>query len=65
MTSNIYIYEFFGGTLSRIECYSLMHQFHMLGVAGVFGGFLFSTIYDFLIISGPVPETTENESTNA
>merc|ERR1712056_116175 len=43
----------------------LMHPFHMLGVAGVFGGSLFSAIHGSLVTSSLIRETTENESTNA
>ncbi|RMG13717.1 MAG: photosystem II q(b) protein [Cyanobacteria bacterium J055] len=42
----------------------LMHPFHMLGVAGVFGGALFSAMHGSLVTSSLVRETTENESTN-
>jgi len=42
----------------------LMHPFHMLGVAGVFGGSLFSAMHGSLVTSGLVRETTENESHN-
>jgi photosystem II P680 reaction center D1 protein len=43
----------------------LMHPFHMLGVAGVFGGSLFSAMHGSLVTSSLVRETTENESANA
>ena len=39
----------------------LMHPFHMLGVAGVFGGSLFSAMHGSLVTSR---ETPENESAN-
>ena len=39
----------------------LMHPFHMLGVAGVFGGSLFC---GSLVTSSLVRETTESESQN-
>jgi len=42
----------------------LMHPFHMLGVAGVFGGSLFSAMHGSLVTSSLVRETTENESHN-
>ena len=42
----------------------LMHPFHMLGVAGVFGGSLFSAMYGSLVTSSLVRETTEQESHN-
>ena len=42
----------------------LMHPFHMLGVAGVFGGSLFSDMHGSLVISSLIRETTENESAN-
>jgi photosystem II P680 reaction center D1 protein len=40
----------------------LMHPFHMLGVAGVFGGALFSGMHGSLVTSSLVRETTETES---
>merc|ERR1712048_1428547 len=43
----------------------LIHPFHILGVAGVFGGSLFSAIHGSLVTSSLIRETTENESTNA
>ncbi len=43
----------------------LMHPFHMLGVAGVFGGSLFSAMHGSLVTSSLVRETSENESANA
>ncbi|KAI5081010.1 hypothetical protein GOP47_0004193 [Adiantum capillus-veneris] len=43
----------------------LMHPFHMLGVAGVFGGSLLSAMHGSLVTSTLIRETTENESTNA
>ena len=42
----------------------LMHPFHMLGVAGVFGGALISAMHGSLVTSTLVRETTENESQN-
>jgi photosystem II P680 reaction center D1 protein len=42
----------------------LMHPFHMLGVAGVFGGSLFSAMHGSLLTSSLIRETTENESAN-
>jgi photosystem II P680 reaction center D1 protein len=42
----------------------LMHPFHMLGVAGVFGGSLFSAMHGSLVTSSLVRETTEVESQN-
>ena len=42
----------------------LMHPFHMLGVAGVFGGSLFSAMHGSLATSSLVRETTETESQN-
>ncbi|GJT95590.1 putative reverse transcriptase domain-containing protein [Tanacetum coccineum] len=42
----------------------LMHPFHMLGVAGVFGGTLFSAMHGSLVTSSLIRETTENESAN-
>jgi photosystem II P680 reaction center D1 protein len=41
----------------------LMHPFHQLGVAGVFGGALFSAMHGSLVTSSLVRETTETEST--
>ena len=40
----------------------LMHPFHMLGVAGVFGGSLFSAMHGSLVTSSLIRETTENLS---
>lgn len=42
----------------------LMHPFHMLGVAGVFGGALFSAMHGSLVTSSLIRETTEIESAN-
>jgi photosystem II P680 reaction center D1 protein len=42
----------------------LMHPFHMLGVAGVFGGSLFSAMHGSLVTSTLIRETTSNESLN-
>jgi photosystem II P680 reaction center D1 protein len=42
----------------------LLHPFHMLGVAGVFGGSLFSAMHGSLVTSSLVRETTEFESQN-
>ena len=42
----------------------LMHPFHMLGVAGVFGGSLFSAMHGSLVTSSIVRETTEDVSQN-
>jgi photosystem II P680 reaction center D1 protein len=42
----------------------LMHPFHMLGVAGVFGGSLFSAMHGSLVTSSLVRETSENVSQN-
>uniref|UniRef100_A0A7N2N6M6 Photosystem II protein D1 n=1 Tax=Quercus lobata TaxID=97700 RepID=A0A7N2N6M6_QUELO len=42
----------------------LMHPFHMLGVAGVFCGSLFSAMHGSLVTSSLIRETTENESAN-
>ncbi|PNT61161.1 hypothetical protein BRADI_5g10967v3 [Brachypodium distachyon] len=39
-------------------------SFHMLGVAGVFGGSLFSAMHGSLVTSSLIRETTENESAN-
>ena len=43
---------------------NLMNPFHMLGVAGVLGGSLFSAMHGSLVTSSLVRETTENESHN-
>ncbi|KAH7388158.1 hypothetical protein KP509_16G061600 [Ceratopteris richardii] len=43
----------------------LMHPFHMLGVAGIFSGSLFSVMHGSLVTSNLIRETTENESANA
>jgi photosystem II P680 reaction center D1 protein len=37
----------------------------MLGVAGVFGGSLFSAMHGSLVTSSLIRETSENESANA
>uniref|UniRef100_A0A5K1FJF4 32 kDa thylakoid membrane protein n=1 Tax=Nymphaea colorata TaxID=210225 RepID=A0A5K1FJF4_9MAGN len=42
----------------------LMHPFHMIAVAGVFGGSLFSPMHSSLVTSSLIRETTENESAN-
>ena len=42
----------------------LMNPLHMLGVAGVFGGALFSAMHGSLVTSSLIRETTENESHN-
>jgi photosystem II P680 reaction center D1 protein len=42
----------------------LMHPFHMMGVAGVFGGSLASAMHGSLVTSSLVRETTETESQN-
>ena len=42
----------------------LMNPFHMLGVAGVFGGALVSATHGSLVTSSLVRETTEEESQN-
>jgi photosystem II P680 reaction center D1 protein len=45
-------------------CLELNCRFHMAGVAGVFGGSLFSAMHGSLVTSSLIRETTENESTN-
>mgnify|MGYP003361715650 CR=1 FL=1 len=40
----------------------LMHPFHMLGVAGVFGGSLFSAMHGSFLRAPLVSSATENES---
>jgi photosystem II P680 reaction center D1 protein len=42
----------------------LLHPFHMLGVAGVFGGALFSAMHGSLVTSSLIRETTEQISQN-
>ena len=42
-----------------------MHLFHMLGVAGMFGGSLLSALHGSLVTSSLIRETTEVESANA
>ena len=42
----------------------LMHPFHMLGVAGVFGGSLFAAMHGSLVTSSLIRETTGLESQN-
>ncbi len=42
----------------------LMHPFHMLGVAGVFGGALFSAMHGSLVTSSLIRETSEDMSQN-
>jgi photosystem II P680 reaction center D1 protein len=43
----------------------LMHPFHMLGVAGVFGGAFLSALHGSLVTSTLIRTTSENESINA
>jgi photosystem II P680 reaction center D1 protein len=43
----------------------LMHPFHMIGVAGIFGGALLSALHGSLVTSSLVRETSELESANA
>jgi photosystem II P680 reaction center D1 protein len=43
----------------------LMHPFHMLGVAGVFGGAFLSVLHGSLVTSTLIRNTSENESLNA
>ncbi|CAN6459331.1 unnamed protein product [Victoria cruziana] len=50
--------------LFQAEHNILMHPFHMLGVAGVFGGSLFSAMHGSLVTSSLIREITENESAN-
>jgi photosystem II P680 reaction center D1 protein len=42
----------------------LMHPFHQIAVAGVFGGALISALHGSLVTSSLVRETTEFESAN-
>ncbi|KAM6570980.1 hypothetical protein CsatA_015060 [Cannabis sativa] len=48
----------------QVEHNILMHQFHMLGIAGVFGGSLFSAMHGSLVTSSWIREITENEFAN-
>jgi photosystem II P680 reaction center D1 protein len=57
--------SFSDGMPLQAEHNILMHPFHMLGVAGVFGGSLFSAMHGSLVTSSLIRETTENESANA
>ena len=43
----------------------LMHPFHILGVAGVFGGSLFSAMHGSLVTSSLLAERAEDVSLNA
>lgn len=43
----------------------LMHPLHMVGVAGVFGGALLSSLHGSLVTSSLIRQTSENESPNA
>lgn len=43
----------------------LMHPFHMLGVAGIFGGALLSALHGSLVTGSLVRESSEAESINA
>lgn len=43
----------------------LMHPFHMLGVAGVFGASLFSAMHGSLVTSSLLQETTSDQSLNS
>ena len=56
--------SFSDGLLSQAEHNILMHPFHMFGVAGVFGGSLFSAMHGSLVSSSLIRETTENVSAN-
>ncbi|XVE72975.1 hypothetical protein DITRI_Ditri11bG0080900 [Diplodiscus trichospermus] len=42
----------------------LMHPFHILGVAGVFGDSLFSAMHGSLVTFSLIRETTEKEYAN-
>ena len=42
----------------------LMHPFHMLGVAGVFGGAFFAAMHGSLVTSSLIKETSDSESQN-
>ena len=44
--------------------HNILFTFHMLGVAGVFGGALFSAMPGSLVTSSLVRETTETVSLN-
>jgi photosystem II P680 reaction center D1 protein len=43
----------------------MMHPFHMLGVAGVFGGALLSVVHGSLVAASLIRETSDLESVNA
>ena len=43
----------------------LMHPFHMLGVAGIFGGAFLSATHGSLVTASLIRETSEGESANA
>ena len=43
---------------------TFLYPFHMLGVAGVFGGSLFSAMHGSLVSSSLISETTESVSAN-
>jgi photosystem II P680 reaction center D1 protein len=43
----------------------MMHPFHMLGVAGVFGGALLSALHGSLVTSSLIRKTSEDESISA
>uniref|UniRef100_A0A1Y3BWW6 32 kDa thylakoid membrane protein n=1 Tax=Helianthus annuus TaxID=4232 RepID=A0A1Y3BWW6_HELAN len=63
-TAVFLIYPIGQGSFLMAEHNILMHPFHMLGVAGVFGGSLFSAMHGSLVTSSLIRETTENESAN-
>uniref|UniRef100_A0A453JFV4 Photosystem II protein D1 n=1 Tax=Aegilops tauschii subsp. strangulata TaxID=200361 RepID=A0A453JFV4_AEGTS len=63
-TAVFLIYPIGQGSFSDGEHNILRHPFHMLGVAGVFGGSLFSAMHGSLVTSSLIRETTENESAN-
>jgi photosystem II P680 reaction center D1 protein len=48
----------------QVEHNILMHPFHMLGVASVFGGSLFNAMHGSLVTSSLIRETTKNEFAN-
>ncbi len=49
----------------QVEHNILMHPFHMLGVGGIFSGFLFNVMHGFLVTSRLIQKTINNEYFNA
>merc|ERR1711998_538610 len=59
-----WIFVAFSAPVAAATAVFLMHPFHMAGVAGVFGGSLFSAMHGSLVTSSLIRETAEGESTN-